>query len=268
MSELSNSLQGKVAIVSGAAQGLGTEFARKLSAQGANVAAFDVQPTIESIAQDIGSETGNSVLGLVADITKRADVERVVATTQEVFGGLDLLVNNAGAWKRTPVDSAWDQAVADWDEIMGPNLKGLLMLSRACVPLLQQRGGGDIVNVSTYYVLPVKSEGTNPPDTDLYNASKWALNGFTEAWAKYLAKDNIRVNGLCMGAVDTPMLRGLFDDGQLPSGLADVVMQAEQISQQLVDLLDDGRSGENIGAWVGEPVVIPPPALANRKVSG
>jgi len=261
-------LHDKVAIVSGAAQGLGTAFARKLSEKGASVLAFDVQPGIESIAQDIQSETGNRVLGLVADISQRSDIEGLVSTTIAEFGGLDLLVNNAGAWKRTLVDSDWEQAVADWDEIMGPNLQGLIMLSRACVPLLQQRGEGDIVNVSTYYVLPAKSEGTNPPDTDLYNASKWALNGLTDAWAKYLAKDNIRVNGLCMGAVDTPMLRGLFEDGQIPPPLRDVVMQAEQIAQQLVELLQDGRSGENIGAWVGEPVVIPPPAPSNRMVSG
>ena len=151
---------------------------------------------------------------------------------------------------------------------MDTNLKGLLMLSRACVPHLQARGGGDIVNISTYYVLPAKSEGTNSPETDLYNASKWAINGFTDAWAKYLAKDNIRVNGMCMGATDTPMLRGLFDDGQLPPELAESVMQPAEIAQQMIDLLADGRSGENIGAWVGEPIVIPPHPPEHRRISG
>ena len=261
-------LSGKVAIVSGAAQGLGEAFARKLSEEGAMVVAFDCQDNITSVAQAIESATGNKVLGLVADVSKRPDVERVVATAAETFGGIDILVNNAGTWKKTPVDSSWEQALEDWDFIMDTNLKGLLMLSRATVPHLQKRGGGDIVNISTYYVLPAKSDGTNQPDTDLYNASKWAINGFTDAWSKYLAKDNIRVNGMCMGATDTPMLRGLFPDGQLPAELADDVMQPEQIAQQMIDLMADGRSGENIGAWVGEPVVIPPRAPNHLRVAG
>ena len=262
------SLKGKVAIVSGAAQGLGEAFARRLSEEGASVVAFDRQDKMPDVAAKIEADTGNKVLGLVADVSKRADVERVVATADETFGGIDILVNNAGTWRRTPVDSSWEQALEDWDFIMDTNLKGLLMLSRATVPHLKERGGGDIINISTYYVLPAKSEGTNSPDTDLYNASKWAINGFTDAWSKYLEEYNIRVNGMCMGATDTPMLRGLFEGGQLPDDLKDVVMQPSQIAQQMIDLMADGRSGENIGAWVGEPVTIPPRAPKHLKVAG
>ena len=261
-------VEGKVALVSGAAQGLGRGLAQGLSEAGAKVLIFDVQPEVEAVAEEIQQATGNPVKGMVADVSSRTDVERVIVEVQETFGGLDILVNNAGTWRRTPVDSSWEQALADWDFIMDTNLKGLLMLSRASVPLLRARGGGDIVNISTYYVLPAKSEGTNQPDTDLYNASKWAINGFTDAWAKYLADDNIRVNGLAMGATDTPMLRGLFPDGQLPKAMATVVMQPAQIAQQMLELMEDGRSGENIGAWVGEPVVVPPPAAPHRKISG
>ncbi len=261
-------LKGKVAIVSGAAQGLGEAFAQALSAAGANVLAFDVQDKMVEVGAAIQQSTGNSVYAMVADVSSRADVERVAQAAQDQFGGLDVLVNNAGTWRRTPVDSSWEQALADWDFIMDTNLKGVLMLSRVCVPLLQARGGGDIVNISTYYVLPAKSPGTNQPDTDLYNASKWALNAFTDDWSKALAKHNIRINGLCMGATDTPMLRGLFPSGELPPDMAAEVMQPEQIAQQMLDLLADGRSGENIGAWVGEPVQIPAPAAAHRKVTG
>ncbi len=263
-----SALDGKVAIVSGAAQGLGTAFTRALSEAGAEVIAFDVQDAIAGVAESIESATGNRVLGIKADVSKREDVEQVVATAVEAFGGLDVLINNAGSWRRTPVDSSWEQALEDWHFIMDTNLKGLLMLSRACVPHLQARGGGDIVNISTYYVLPAKSEGTNSPETDLYNASKWAINGFTDAWSKYLAKDNIRVNGMCMGATDTPMLRGLFPDGELPAEMAGTVMQPAQIARQMIDLIADGRSGQNIGAWVGEPIVIPPHPADNRLVSG
>jgi NAD(P)-dependent dehydrogenase (short-subunit alcohol dehydrogenase family) len=133
---------------------------------------------------------------------------------------------------------------------------------------MQRRGGGDIVNISTYYVLPARSPGTNGVETDLYNASKWALNGFTDAWAKYLHKDNIRVNGICMGATDTSMLRGLFTDGELPAELAATVMQPDDMGRLLIDLLEDGRSGENIGAWVGHAIELGPVKEPHRRITG
>jgi len=260
-------LKGKIAIVSGAAQGLGEAFARRLAQEGATVLAFDVQDKIADVARGIASETGAKVVGMKADISKRADVEKVVAKAAEL-GGIDILVNNAGTWRKTPVDSSWEQAVADWDFIMDTNFKGLLMLTRAAVPQMKTRGSGDIVNISTYYVLPARSDGTNQPDTDLYNASKWALNGFTDSWAKALAEFNIKVNALCMGATDTPMLRGLFPDKQLPPDMARQVMKPEQIAQQMIDLFKDGRTGENIGAWVGYPVELGPRKEAHKRISG
>lgn len=248
---------GNVAIVSGAAQGLGRAFAERLVEEGYQVLAFDTQAEVENLS---------GATGVVADVSRRDDVERVVAQAVEM-GSIEVLVNNAGAWKKTPVDSSWEQALADWDEIMDTNLKGVLMLSRAVVPHMKV-AGGHILNISTYYVLPAKSDGTNPPDTDLYGASKWSLNGFTDAWAKYLEADNIKVNGLCMGAVDTPMLRGLFPDGQLPVGLADQVMQASEIAQLMMDVMASGRTGENIGAWVGEPVRLNEQPPLHKRITG
>lgn len=266
-----SSLAGKVGIVSGAAQGLGVGFARGLAQEGADLLIFDVRPEVEAVAATLAEETGRTVIGLVADVSKRADVERVVATALDRLGGIDILVNNAGTWRNTPVDSSWEQAIEDWDFIMDTNLRGLLMLSRACVPHMKGRPNANIVNISTYYVLPAKSSGTNPPNTDLYAASKWALNGFTDAWAGHLAEDGIRVNGLCMGATDAPMLRNLFEDGKLPPDLADVVMQPEQMAELMLDVIRegaDGRSGENIGAWVGEPVELGPRKVPHERITG
>ena len=251
-------IKGKVAIVSGAAQGLGRAFAERLVREGCLVLAFDVKPEVESI---------EGVTAVIADVSKREDVERVVAQAA-AMGEIGVLVNNAGTWRRTLVDdSTWEQTVADWDFIMDTNFKGVLMLSRAVVPHMQ-KAGGHIVNISTYYVLPAKSDGTNNPDTDLYSASKWALNGFTDAWAQYLAKDNIKVNGMAMGATDTPMLRGLFADGELPPGLSDSVMQAEDIAQQMIDIIHSGRTGENFGAWVGEEITIGEQPPLHKRITG
>ena len=268
-------LAGRSALVTGGATGLGRAFVEALAGQGANVAFCDLAPETQGIAAEIsaavkaqaGDGQAGEVEGIVADVSKLDDLKRLTNTAASAFGGLDLLVNNAGRWRRTPVTDSYDKAIEDWSFIMDTNLMGVLLLSRLCVPLLIERGGGDIINISTYYVLPAKSPGTNSPDTDLYNASKWALNGFTQAWSRSLAEHNIRVNALCMGAVDTPMLRSLWD-GKPPKDLAATWMQPRQIATLLLDLLADGRTGENIGAWVGAPVQLSPPKPAHRTVTG
>ena len=251
------SLSGKVAIVSGAAQGLGRAFAIRLAAEGYKVLGFDVKKEVFDVP---------GVTALIADVSKREDVESVVAKASDM-GAIAILVNNAGTWKKTPVDSTWQQAIDDWDYIMDTNLKGVMMLSRAVVPFLQ-KDGGHIINVSTYYVMPAKSDGTTQPDTDLYNASKWALNGFTDAWAEYLEKDNVKVNGMCMGATDTPMLRGLFPTNELPEEMAAVVMKPEDIASQMMDIIASGRTGENFGAWVGEEITIGDQPPLHKRMTG
>tara|TARA_B100000809_G_scaffold134955_2_gene132565 strand:+ start:338 stop:1096 length:759 start_codon:yes stop_codon:yes gene_type:complete len=251
------SLSGKVAIVSGAAQGLGRAFAVRLAEEGCEVLGFDVKKEVLDVP---------GITAMVADVSKREDVESVVSKASGM-GGIAVLVNNAGTWRKTPVDSPWQQAIDDWDFIMDTNLKGVMMLSRAVVPFLQ-KDGGHIINLSTYYVLPAKSDGTNQPDTDLYNASKWALNGFTDAWAEYLEKDNVKVNGMCMGATDTPMLRGLFPTKQLPAEMASVVMKAEDIAGQMIEIIASGRTGENFGAWVGEEITIGDQPPLHKRITG
>lgn len=258
-------LDGRSAIVTGGATGLGRAFVEALAGEGANVTFCDLLPASAEIAAEVPGP--GAVQGIVADVSKLEDLKRLTAAAQDAFGGVDLLVNNAGRWRETLVTDPYEQAVADWDFIMDANLMGVLLLSRLCVPLIIEAGGGDIVNISTYYVLPAKSPGTNNPDTDLYNASKWALNGFTQAWSRSLEERHVRVNALCMGATDTAMLRGLWD-GEPPAEQVATWMRPEQIAQQLLDLIADGRSGENIGAWVGEPVELGPRKPAHRTVTG
>ncbi|MDE0367859.1 MAG: SDR family NAD(P)-dependent oxidoreductase [Gammaproteobacteria bacterium] len=258
-------LDGRSAIVTGGADGLGLAFARRLAAEGADVTLCDIDADAPDVAAAMDGP--GKVQGLVADVSNLDGLRRVVEAARDAYGGVDLLVNNAGRWRRTPMTDSYDKAVEDWDFIMGTNFTGVLLLSRLCIPLMIERGGGDIVNISTYYVLPARSPGTNAPETDLYNASKWALNGFTQAWANALEEHGIRVNALCMGAVDTPMLRGLWD-GDPPVELVETWMRPEQIAGLLIDLIKDGRSGENIGAWVGEPVELGPRKPAHRTVTG
>ncbi|MEM7098458.1 MAG: SDR family oxidoreductase [Pseudomonadota bacterium] len=258
MSKEIPSLKGKVAIVSGAAQGIGLACAKLLHERGMRVLAFDTNPAIQN--QDVLEPR-------VADVGRREDVESVIAQALQL-GEIALLVNNAATWKITPVDSPWEQVLADWHFIMDTNLRGLLMLSRSVIPHLRANGFGHIINMSTYYVLPAKSPGTNNSQTDLYNASKWALNGFTDAWSKHLAPDNIMVNGMAMGAVATPMLANLFPKQTIPPAQATMLLKPEQIAQQMWDIIHSGRSGENFGAWVGEDVTLGTEPPGHQKITG
>ena len=266
---MSARLEGQSAIVTGAAQGIGKGFAQTLAEEGAAVTLCDVKERVQEVAAGI-RERGGKAQALVADVSRREDVERVVAAAVEAGGGLDLLVNNAGRWTSSPVTDGWEKALADWDVIMETNLKGAVLFGRACVPHLVARGGGNIINISTYYVLPARSEGTNPPGTDLYAASKWALNGLTQAWAQKLAAHGVRVNALCMGATDAPMLRNLFD-GDPPAEFAATWMTPRQIAGLALEIIEEGpegRTGENVGAWVGVPVELPPPRPPHEAITG
>lgn len=254
---------GKVAVVSGGAQGLGRAFAEVLSSKGVNVLLFDVRLEVLDIASGLGS----SVRGLVADVSKPSDVEQVISTACDQFGGVDILINNAAIWKRTPVSQKWEDAVVDFDTIMNTNLKGVLMLSRACVPSFKARGGGDIVNISSRDVLPARSFETNPIDQDLYLASKWALNGFTDAWAHQLQEHNIRVNGLCVGPMATPMRHAQLssvEGGLRQEGSA---LAPDDVVRTAIELIDSGRTGENVGLWPGEPLKLGSPPARHLRVT-
>jgi NAD(P)-dependent dehydrogenase (short-subunit alcohol dehydrogenase family) len=259
-------LAGRCAIVTGAAGGFGRAFSESLVGAGVNVALCDVQPEVIAAARAL-SGPGRAI-GIVADIARDADVVRLIEAAVRAFGRIDTLIDNAAVWRRTPVTDGFDKALDDWDAIMATNLRGTLMLSRACAPHIVAAGGGDIVLIGSADVLPAKSAPANPADTDLYTASKWALNGFVQAWALALARKRVRVNALCVGPTETPMLHALIAAGVAADGAR---LKPEAVAALLVALLEegpDGRTGENVGAWPGEPVARGPRKPAHRAVTG
>ena len=137
------SLTGRSAIVTGGATGLGRAFAQALVGVGANVTLCDVRADAPAVADALPGP--GKAVGIVADVANPHDIQRLVETALANFGGIDTLVNNAGRWRRTLVTDSFDKALADWDFIMGPNLHGLTLLSRACVPHIVARGGGEFV---------------------------------------------------------------------------------------------------------------------------
>ena len=237
-------LGGKVAVVSGAAGGLGAAWVAALRDEGATVVGFDLQP-------------GADVL---ADASSATDVRSFVDDVVEAHGGIDISIANAGIVHATSPLDPWDKALADFDTQIGTNLKGVYLLGRAVAPIMVARGGGNIVHISTDHVLPPPGRRTGGGAVmDAYDASKWAIRGLTEAWALALARHHVRVNDLCMGATDAPMLRRFAGDRATPEVIA-TWMRPEDLARVLVELIlegPDGRTGEQIGFWVGHPVQLP-----------
>ena len=245
---MNQSLEGQVVIVTGAARGIGRAFCQALAAEGVFIVACDRYEAVHEVKG----------LTYVADVGNPADVRRVVDGAVAAHGRVDILVNNAGVGPVTgPLDD-WGQGIADFEEIMGTNTRGSFLFGRAVTPVMIEGGGGNIVNVSTDHVFPPPGRVVHGHGRmDIYNASKWAINGLTLDWSVSLREHNIRVNQLCMGATLTQMT--LDYKGDQPDDITQQWMQPSQIAVVLVQLLQEGpvgRTGQSIGMWVGRPISI------------
>jgi NAD(P)-dependent dehydrogenase (short-subunit alcohol dehydrogenase family) len=186
----------RVAIVTGAASGIGRAAASELVARGLDVVVADLDGDGASRAAAELDEVGTAH-AVQVDMADSAQVERLVAETAERFGRLDVVVNNAGVQRSGAVT---DFAESDWDLLLGVNPKSCFLAAKHAVPLMRSTagGGGSIVNVSSIAGLK------GGPGQTAYSASKGAIVAFSRALAVELAADSIRVNCLCPGWVDTP----------------------------------------------------------------
>jgi NAD(P)-dependent dehydrogenase (short-subunit alcohol dehydrogenase family) len=196
---VSQRLAGKVALVTGAAAGLGRAIATRLGAEGAAVVALDVVAPDETRTEVEG--LGARVLGMTADVTRSDDLERCVRAASEHFGGLDCWVNNAGVeGEVAPLDRYSEAA---FDLVMAVNVKGVWLGTRAAAATLRARGGGAIVNVASIAGMQASA------GMIAYGASKAAVIAMTRTAAVELAPDGIRVNAVCPAPVDTRMRRAI-----------------------------------------------------------
>lgn len=195
-------LEGKVAIVSGGASGIGEATSRLFAAEGASVVIADVDdkrgPALES---DIRNDGGEAAF-IKLDVTDEDQWRAVVAETVARFGKLDVVVNNAGisAPGRPPTE---EQTVEGWDAVMAVNARGVFLGTKHAIPEMRKAGGGSIINISSIYGNVGSKGGT------AYHASKGAVRAFSKAAAIQYADVNIRVNSVHPGFVDTPMTDGL-----------------------------------------------------------
>ncbi len=188
-------LKDKVAIVTGAASGFGAETARLFAREGAKVVIADLN---ETGAQKVADEIGMSAIAIKCDVSKRADIDTVVHTTVQKFGGIDIVVNNAGFTHKNQPFLNVDEAT--FDRCFDVNVKAIYHMINAVVPMMRARKSGCIINVGS-------TAGIRPrPGLSWYNASKGAANLLSKSLAVELAGDNIRVNVICPVMGDTGML--------------------------------------------------------------
>ena len=187
-------LGGKVALVTGGSRGIGRAIVLDLARERCKVAfsarGKDMLQTTAQEARDLGAE----VLPVPADMTKPEDIARLVNETTATFDGIDILVNNVGGARG---GTTWETPDADWAEVFDINLMAAVRVTRLVIPIMRQRGGGRIINISSIY-------GRESGGSPTYNASKAGMNSWSKALAKQLAKDGILVNVVAPGSILFP----------------------------------------------------------------
>ena len=203
LSELSRSIEGKVAIVTGAASGMGRATARLFADEGAHVAALDVNA--EPLAQVVGEieAAGYPVKGWVVDLSDGAAIARVIGEVAEHFGGIDILINNAGISRFAPIDS--EDYEAAWDISLSVLLTAHTRTIRAALPYLRDAEFGRIVNIASTEGLGATKYGSP------YTAAKTGVIGLTRSLAVELGTENITVNCICPGPIRTGMTEAISD---------------------------------------------------------
>jgi NAD(P)-dependent dehydrogenase (short-subunit alcohol dehydrogenase family) len=217
---MANRLQGKVAIVTGAASGIGPAYAQGLATEGAKVMIADVEPgdaTVRAI-----KEAGGEALSRICDVSDEAQVASLIRDTEKAFGGVHILVNNAAVFARyvaVPLDQI---SAADWERAFAVNVRGSYLCVKAALPVMRRQGYGKVINIASGTVFK------GVPMMLHYVATKGAIIAMTRSMATELGGDGIRVNAIAPGLTSTEYLKGRND---IP-GVLDNMAKTRAIARQ------------------------------------
>lgn len=241
-------LENKVAIVTGGAQGMGASHVRKLVEAGARVVITDI---LAEKGQALASEMGDATIFVEHDVTSREAWDAVIEKTEEAFGPVDVLVNNAGIDFMKPFI---DFTAETFQKILDVNLFGNFHGMQAVLPSMRRAGGGSIVNISSM-------EGLRPTGGNaLYAASKFAATGLTKAVAQEYAQYNVRVNSVHPGAIWTPGIEADDIKDTVQGFVESIPMKRigdpEEVSNMVVFLASDMSSYSTGGAFVSDGGII------------
>lgn len=199
MPEVRFEVRGRVALVTGAASGIGRAIALGLAGIGVDVGIADRDAEGVAGARAAIETSGKRAHGVVADVAQPADIQRSVREVSERLGPIDILVNCAGIFPRSPVAG---MAKAEWDRVLATNLDGVFLASQAVLPAMIARKHGRIVSITSGLAMTGSPRGAH------YAASKGAIDSFTRSLAREVAGDGINVNAIAPGLTETPMMRG------------------------------------------------------------
>ncbi|MCA9908114.1 MAG: SDR family oxidoreductase [Anaerolineae bacterium] len=221
-----------VAIITGAARGIGAATARLFNQNGYHVALVDILPDVKDLATEL-SAAGPECLGLVCDVADESAVQAAVNQTLAAFGTIDVLVNNAGVVLVAAVE---DIDYERFKQVFNINVGGTFLFCKYVLPILKAKRDGAIVNMASV------SAHVGQIDHSTYGATKGAIMAFSRALAWEVANDNIRVNSISPGSVDTPMLRGdiEIESGKtgLPFAEVKTLREAEQAFKRWADPME------------------------------
>ncbi len=240
---------GKTAVVTGGALGIGRAVCQILAGRGAAVAILDID---EKSGNELCSEienAGGSAMFERLDVSDSNSVQTAVEAANAAFGSIDLLAVSAGIQRYGTATTTDDK---QWDEVLGVNLKGAWNAARAALPFMLEAGGGSIVNVSSVQAL------ASQQNVLAYTVSKHGLIGLTRSMAMDFAKDGIRVNAVCPGTVDTPMLKWAASLDPNPQSVYDAcnamhplgrIAEPREIAEVVAFLLHENASFVTGAVW-------------------
>jgi len=218
-----NTIHGKAAIVTGSTKGIGRAIAERLLSEGAKVTiSARKESEVAATVKELDRKHPKRVFGKACDVRQESDVKSLFEETEKAFGGVDILVNNAGVGFFKNLE---EMSLEDWNSVIETNLTGVFLCTRAAIPRMRKRGGGYVFNISSL-------AGKNAfPQATAYNASKFGLNGLSEALMQEVRYDGIKVTYLMPGSVATHF------NGHTPGPEDAWKIQPEDIAEVVMGLL-------------------------------